>query len=316
MKNPRRTRQALDILAAMGFPRGQQNERSALCLLALLDMAPGRKWADAAAPLRGVTPIMDWVHRHYGKRYAPNTRETVRRQTLHQFVQSGMVLHNPDNPARPVNSPKAVYQIASDALKLLRAYSTPDWSAELRRYLAARKSLSVRYARERFGVRVPLRIAPDRTVRLSPGKHSRLVRAVVEEFAPCFVPGGELIYVGDTGRKWAYFDEPLLSALGVSLQPHGKMPDLVLHDRKRRWLLLVECVTSHGPMDAKRHAELATLFSSSAAGLVYVTAFPDRATLTRHIARIAWETEVWVADAPTHLIHFNGERFLGPHAPR
>lgn len=91
------------------------------------------------------------------------------------------------------------------------------------------------------------------------------------------------------------------------------MPDVVLHFTAKNWLLLVEFVTSHSPVDGKRHAELAKLFAGSPAGLVYVTAFPNRAIMSRYLGEIAWETEVWVADAPSHLIHFNGVRFLGPY---
>ena len=128
------------------------------------------------------------------------------------------------------------------------------------------------------------------------------------------MPGGVLIYAGDTGEKWGYFDKELLAKLGVAVDGHGKMPDVVLYYPDREWLLLVESVTSHGPVDGKRHEELARLFAKSKAGLVYVTAFPSRAIMARYLGEIAWETEVWCADAPSHLIHFNGERFLGPYA--
>ncbi|MFS2517149.1 MULTISPECIES: BsuBI/PstI family type II restriction endonuclease [Parabacteroides] len=30
------------------------------------------------------------------------------------------------------------------------------------------------------------------------------------------------------------------------------------------------------------------------------------------MADIAWETEVWIAENPGHMIHFNGDRFIGP----
>src|ERR1039457_6154487 len=108
------------ILISLGLPRAQQNERSALCLLALLDLRPDRKWAQSQSPLMGITPIMDWIRDHYKKKYAPNPRETVRRQTMHQFVDAGIALYNPDKPDRPVNSPAAVYQIEPAALALLR----------------------------------------------------------------------------------------------------------------------------------------------------------------------------------------------------
>jgi BsuBI/PstI restriction endonuclease domain len=113
-----------------------------------------------------------------------------------------------------------------------------------------------------------------------------------------------------------YFDDSLLEELGVRVDSHGKMPDVVLYYPEKNWLLLVESVTSHGPVDGKRHDELIRLFQGCAAGLVYVTAFPSRAVMGRYLGLIAWETEVWIADAPTHLIHFDGVRFLGPYPPR
>ena len=256
---------------------------------------------------------MDWAREHYRKNYAPNTRETVRRQTMHQFVQAGIALYNPDDPTRPVNSPKAVYQIEPAAFGLLRTFGTAVWHDNLTTYLAEHETLIARYASERKQNRVPVQVAPGQNIHLSPGDHSELIKAVIEDFAARFVPGGVLIYAGDTGDKWGYFDAVSLAQLGVNVEAHGKMPDVVIHYPERDWLLLVESVTSHGPVDGKRHAELARLFATSTAGLVYVTAFPDRSVLGRYLADIAWETEVWVADAPSHRIHFNGARFLGPH---
>lgn len=304
---------ARQIIIALGLPRAQQNERSAVSLLALLNLKPGKTWAGAENPLMGITPIMDWAREHYGKEYAPNTRETFRRQTMHQFCDAGIALYNPDKPNRPVNSPKAVYQIEPAALALLRTFDTPAWHDSLTAYLAERETLVARYAKEREQNRIPVEIAPGKEITLSPGEHSELIRAIIEDFAPRFAPGSVLICAGDTGDKWGYFDAPLLASLGVDVDSHGKMPDVVLHFTAKNWLLLVESVTSHGPVDGKRHAELAKLFVGSTAGLVYVTAFPNRAIMARYLGEIAWETEVWVAESPSHLIHFNGARFLGPH---
>lgn len=304
---------ARQIILSLGLPRAQQNERSALCLLALLNLTPGTAWADAQNPLVGITPIMDWAREHYDKEYAPNTRETIRRQTMHQFCDAGIALYNPDKPDRPVNSPKAVYQVEPAALALLRTFGTPAWHESLTAYLAERETLVARYAMEREQNRIPVEIAPGKKITLSPGEHSELIRAIIANFAPRFAPRSVLVYAGDTGDKWAYFDAPLLAGLGVDVEPHGKMPDVVLHFTAKNWLLLIESVTSHGPVDGKRHAELAKLFAGSTAGLVYVTAFPNRAIMSRYLGEIAWETEVWVADAPSHLIHFNGVRFLGPY---
>ena len=306
---------ALQILVDLGLPRAQQNERSALTLLALLDLQPDMEWKRVSAPLVGITPIMDWIRAHYGKNYKPNTRETVRRQTMHQFMLAGIALYNPDDPARPVNSPRAVYQVSPNALALFKTNGRAGWAKRLVTYQGDVKTLTAKYARNREMERIPVKLAEGIEIRLSPGEHSALIRDIIHEFAPRFAPGSVLIYAGDTGQKLGYFDHERLASLGVSVDNHGKMPDVVIHDIKRNWLLLIESVTSHGPVDGKRHHELGALFAGSSAGLVYVTAFPTRAVMARYLAEIAWESEVWVADAPTHLIHFNGVRFLGPYDP-
>ena len=312
-KKNKHLKAALQVIIALGLPKAQQNERSALSLLALLNLTPGKPWAQAENPLVGITPIMDWAQEHYGKAYAPNTRETFRRQTMHQFCDAGLAVANPDQPTRPVNSPKWCYQIEPAALALLRTFSTPAWHNSLTDYLAERETLVAQYAKEREQNRIPVKVAPGKQITLSPGEHSELIRAIIEDFAPRFAPGSVLVYAGDTGDKWSYFDTALLADLGVDVDAHGKMPDVILHFTQKNWLLLVESVTSHGPVDGKRHAELAKLFAGSKAGLVYVTAFPNRSIMARYLGELAWETEVWVADAPSHLIHFNGIRFLGPH---
>ena len=304
---------AQEILKSLGLPPAQQNERSALCLLALLNLTPGKAWVDAENPLMGITPIMDWERKYYGKDYAPNTRETFRRQSMHQFRDAGLVLCNPGKSDRPVNSPRTVYQIEPATLNLLCKFGTSSWDDNLAAYLAQRETLVVRYAKEREQNRIPVQIAPGKVITFSPGEHSVLIRAVIEDFAPRFAPDCVLVYAGDTGDKRAYFDDTLLAKLGVYVDFHSKMSDVVFHYTAKNWLLLVESVTSHGPVDGKRHTELAELFAGSTAGLVYVTAFPNRATMGRYLREIAWETEVWVADAPSHLIHFNGVRFLGPY---
>lgn len=312
-KRTRRVAEAQVILTAFGLPAEQRNERAALTLLALLDLRPQQSWGAASDPLRGVTPIMEFVAKHYGKRWAPNTRETIRRFTLHQFEQAGLVIANPDQPDRPTNSPKYCYQIESRALAAIRKFGTPEWDNALRRYLMDAHTLAQRYAQIREMQRIPLDLASGVTIRLSPGGQNALVERIINEFCPRFTPAGKPVYVGDTDKKWAYFDADSLRDLGVAVEEHGKMPDVVVHFTQKNWLVLIEAVTSHGPVNPKRLTELRTLFASSKAGLVFVTAFLNRRGLLRYLGEIAWETEVWVADAPDHMLHFNGERFLGPY---
>ena len=305
--------EARDVLRQLGFPRAQHNERSGYTLLALLDLKEEQGWDEASNPLMGITPIMKWMGDAYGKKYAPNSRESVRRQTIHQFLAAGLVIENPDKTGRPINSGDYAYQISPEALQLLRLFGTPKWSNALTEYLGSHEVLVAKYARQREMVKVPVALPGGKKITLSAGEHSELIKAIIEEFAPRFAPGSQLVYAGDTGEKMGYFDERLLASLGVTIDSHGKMPDVVLYYQDKDWLLLVEAVTSHGPVNAKRHEELMRLFEESTIGLVYVTAFPTKQFMGKYLTEIAWETEVWVADAPTHMIHFNGIRFLGPY---
>lgn len=309
----KRIDEALSILKILGVPRAQQNDRSALTLLALADVKPQTSWADAASPLMGITPIMEFARDHYGTTYAPNTRETFRRQTMHQFVEAAIALYNPDKPDRPVNSPNAVYQVVPLLLDLLRTFGTKEWDRLLADWSKTVQSLKARYAREREMTKIPLKLPSGEQIELSAGGQNVLVEQIIHEFCPRFTPGGTPVYVGDTEEKYAYFNKAALEALGVKIDSHGKMPDVVVHDAKRNWLVLIEAVTSHGPVDGKRRDELKRIFAKSTAPLVFVTAFMDRSAMVRFLGDISWETEVWVADAPSHMIHFNGERFLGPY---
>lgn len=311
-----RLNEARQVLAQLGFPRAQQNERSALTLLALLGLKPATQWAEASNPLLGITPMMDFFRTFYGKHYAPNTRETVRRQTVHQFLAAALIVINPDMPERPTNSGDTVYQIEDDALALLREFGTSRWAEQVAAYRAGVGTLQERHARERERARIPVTAAPGKNLTLSPGGQNSLVKQIVEEFLPRFAPGALALYVGDTGNKFSFFDAESLASLGVEIEPHGKIPDLIVYDASRNRLLLIEAVTSHGPVDQKRKDELDGLFGNSTAELIFVTAFMDRKTMARYLGQIAWETEVWAAESPDHMIHFNGERFLGTEGTR
>lgn len=304
--------EALLILKALQFPREQINERSALTLLALVNLTPRKRWDEAGNPLMGITPMMDFFKEHYGKVYKPNTRETVRRFTIHQFVAAGLAIPNPDKLDRPINSPKYVYQVEPLALELIRKFNSAEWEEAVKKYLHVRGTLSKKYARERQMKMIAVKSPDGKEFKLSPGGQNELIKAVIEQFIPRFAPGGYVVYIGDTAGKDAFYDKEYLNRLNISLDEHGKFPDIIVHYKEKNWLLLVEAVTSHGPVNPKRHEELKILFKSSRASLVFVTTFLTKKAMVKYLPDIAWETEVWIAESPTHMIHFDGKRFLGP----
>ena len=305
--------EAREILKALGLPRAQHNEMSALTLLALCGVGANHSWKKARRQSVTITKgVMSFVAERYSKKYAPNTRETFRRQVLHQFVQAGVADYNPDDPGLATNSPKAHYALTTQALETVKSYRTRRWNSSVKRFLSERGNLLITYERNRARRLVPVRLADGTLLELSPGKHNEVQAAIIQEFAPRFARGARVVYLGDTAKKNLYLNDTVLKELRISMTDHDKLPDIILYDKKRRWLFLIEAVTSHGPVTPKRVVELEAMFSECGAGRVYVTAFPDFAEFRKHLKAIAWETEVWIAEMPNHMIHFNGDRFLGP----
>jgi type II restriction enzyme len=310
--------QAQEILKALGMPAAQQNEISAYTLLALCNLKEDDAWPNASNKSATVTKgIMTFISENYmlannGTPYAPNSRETFRRQVLHQFEQGRIVNYNPDNPALLTNSPNAHYALTPEALEVIRTYDTSQWEEKVKAFIEKFGSLNEEYLKRRQKQLVPVTLRDGTILHLSPGKHNEVQANIVEVFAPRFAPGSTLLYVGDTAKKVLHIDAEKMAEIGIPMTEHGKLPDVILLDTAKDWLFLVEAVTSHGPVSPKRVHELEEMLINCKLGKIYVTAFPDFSEFRKHINNVAWETEVWIAENPDHMIHYNGEKFFGP----
>lgn len=305
--------EAKKILKELGLPAAQQNEISAYTLLALSGIKQRDNWSKAKRNSLKVTKgIMAFVYNVYKKAYAPNTRETFRRQVLHQFVQARIVDYNPDNPKLPVNSPNAHYGLTQGALDAIITFGTREWEKAVQKFISEEGDLSKKYKKERRQLLIPVKLSDGKTLKLSAGRHNEVQAAIVQNFAARFANGGSVLYLGDAAKKDLYVDEKRLKKLGIPVNQHSKLPDVIIYDHIKRWLFLIEAVTSHGPVSPKRIIELEEFLKNCKAGKIYVTAFPDFTEFKKHSNNIAWETEVWLVDSPDHMIHFNGDRFIGP----
>lgn len=312
--------QAKEVLEALGLPPQQTNDRSAWVLLALANIKPADQWDSATAPLLPTVDIMQFIREYYGQDYKPNSRETIRRQTLHQFEQARIVDRNRDDPSRPTNSAKNNYSLNKPIIEILHAYPSKGWQQKIEHYKAELKNLQELYEQKLEREKIPVKLPSGVEIKLSPGAHNQLHADIVHEFCSRFIgQSGSVLYIGDTassrneGGKFLVLEETKLASLGVPPMSHDKLPDVVVYDEKNKWLFLIEAVTSHGPVSPKRWTELEQALKGCNVGRVYVTAFPNRQEFRKYAADIAWETEVWIADKPDHMIHFNGDRFLGPH---
>jgi len=311
--------EAKRLLKLFEFDEKRTNDMAARTLLSLLNLREGDTWDQATNNRIGVRGLMDWMRNNLDFPIAENSRETIRREVLHQFVAAAFCEHNDDDPDRPTNSSKNVYRVSPNALSVIRMYSgsNDDTSSEFRialeEYLAYAPSLVELQREERKIHKIPVRMPSNEIAYINPGGQNKLIKSMVEEFCPRFAPGGQVLYIGDADSKTSNYNKELLSSLGINLDMHGKMPDLVVYQKDKNWLFLMEAVTTHGPVNPLRKKNLESLFGGSQAGIVYVSCFPNRQVLRSHLMDIAWETEVWLESDPTHMIHFNGSRFMGPY---
>lgn len=311
---------ACNLLKELGLPKEQTNERAGLVLLALARLAEQDSWASATNGMYTTRHLMNFIESAYGVSYAANTRETIRRFTLHQFEQAQLVVRNDDDPSRPTNSPKNNYRLSPVALQIVSEYPAGKWKELVSSYRSEIGSLKDMYEKKLEIERIPITLPDGREIKLSPGEHNQLHKDIIEKFAPRFIKGQpRLMYIGDTassrgleGGKQLHVASDDLIGLGIQPMSHGKLPDVVIYEETKKWLFLIEAVTSHGPVSPKRHYELEAIMSTSTVGRVYVTTFPDLQRFKKYASDIAWETEVWISEIPDHMIHFNGDRFLGP----
>ena len=302
--------EALDILKQLDVPKKQQNERSALTLLALLSLRNRDAWSRSKKTLIRIHDIMIFIKKQYNKVYAENSRETIRRQTLHQFEKEvGIVERNSDNPRRPTNSPNTTWSITDDALKTIRNYGAKGWKTSIDSLIKKLGKKVKTFDKDKKKTQLKLKIG-EREYLLSPGKHNKLQKHIITEFKEHFCKDAEVLYFGDTAYKMLHLDKKKMKAIGIEVSKHGILPDIVLLDQAKSRLYLIEAVTSHGPVSNKRLIELTKYFSEVRYKKIFISAFPNLKEFRRHVDDIAWKTEVWIAEIPEHMIHFNGDKFL------
>lgn len=158
----------------------------------------------------------------------------------------------------------------------------------------------------------PIVLADEIVLSFSPSKYHKLQIAIVKEFASRFASGNKLLYVRDTADSSLYTDSESLISLGIPITEHSEFPDVILYDKSRQWLFIIDTVIAHGPVSPKRIIELEDLLKGCKVGKIYISAFSGFKDFKKHMANIAWDTEVWLMDFPEHMIHFNGNRFIGP----
>ncbi|NBH15530.1 restriction endonuclease [Lachnospiraceae bacterium] len=299
--------EARELLKTLGMPKAQQADICCYVLLAMTGIKQDTAWADAGNEWIRIHDMIQFANTYYGVAYAENSRETFRKQALHHFRNAALIEDN----GKATNSPNYRYRLTEETLQVVRVFQTSEWQKSISRFLTYHERLVDTYTSKKKMTMMPVRIN-GADLQFSTGKHNELQKEIIEEFAPRFAPNSECLYVGDTIEKDLVKNVDKLTELGFEITLHDKMPDVVLYREDKDWIYFVESVTSVGPMDSKRILELTEMTRNVTAGKIFVTAFLDFKTYKRFSETLAWETEVWIAEMPEHMIHLNGNKFLGP----
>ena len=299
--------EAKAILESVGMPKAQQADICCYVLVAMANLRPTDNWANAERAWIRIHDIIQFTNANWGASYAENSRETFRKQALHHFRNAALIEDN----GKPTNSPNYRYRLTEEALSLIRSYNTAEWEQNLTAFLSEHERLIDAYASKKTMTKMPVKIN-NIDFTLSVGSHNALQKAIIEEFAPRFAPNSECLYVGDTTEKDLVKNIEKLQELGFEITLHDKMPDVVLYREETDWIYFIEAVTSVGPMSPKRILEINEMTKDVSSGKIFVTAFPDFKTFKKFSEELAWETEVWISDMPEHMIHLNGDKFMGP----
>ena len=298
--------EARDFLTQIGVPVKQRTDMCCFVFIALTNMAKKSSWTEAENQWMGPHDIITYLDTNGIKSYAENSRETIRKNCLRPFRDLALIEDN----GLASNSGKYKYRLTDEILNLIHAFQSEEWAIALKYYSQYHSVLVHSYQSKKELQKMPVRVN-GQDLRFSPGKHNQLQKQILEIFAPRFAQGFECLYVGDSADRDMYKNSERLAELGFDITL-DVLPDVVLYVPDKKWLFFVECVTTVGPVDSKRVRDIENMTKGVDAGNVYVTAFPNFATYKKFSQDLAWETEVWIADVPEHLIHLNGDRFLGP----
>jgi hypothetical protein len=295
------------ILSELGMPKKQQADICAYTLLSLAGISENMAWTSATNEYMRIHDVIEFIRGKFSIDYAENSRETFRKQAMHPFRTAAIIEDN----GKATNSPNYRYRLTPETLVVIKSFDTDKWNSELTLFRQTHDSLKMKYASKKAASKMPVTL-DNKGFSLSAGRHNELQKAIIKEFKPRFAPNSKGLYLGDTTNKYLYMDAAELERIGVEITLHDKLPDIILYDAGKDWIFFIEAVTSVGPMSPQRIVEINEITKDIKSGKVFVTAFPNGKTFKKFYEELAWETEVWIADNPDHLVHLNGDQFLGP----
>ncbi len=312
---------AFKIIEAVGVPTDdlskRAKERTSMAVLALggITLASGFSSCQSIKDQRYLRTkeVIVFHNGHLEERISSGSYDDIRRKDLVRLVGMGLVVNSAKNPEADINDGTRGYALNEDFARLIRTFGTELWSPSLQEFGIDEEYLAL-FLSERKPTKIQVKLSDSINIELLDGPHNQLQKAIIEEFLQIFGEGAEVLYIGDTSNKSLHQYDDRMVELGIDLQDRGMLPDIVAFSESREWLYLVEAVHSSNPLNPERVIDLKrNALKYCNYGVVFVTAFLTKRDFAKWMTKIAWETEVWIAESPTHMVHFNGDKFLGPH---
>jgi type II restriction enzyme len=310
---------ALYILDVFGMPMNRTNrmlEKTAITFLAcgnIKEVKDLKSINDLSSGFAlGTKEIIDFVNKYYNENISRGSYDYIKRDALDYLMPAKIVLQSSPNSA--TNDSTRGYSINPFYAELVKEFGEKGWEQKVQNRLKEIQPLNQKLKRERELKKVKVTLPSGGKIQFSTGEHNGLQKAIIEDFLSRYGFGAQVLYVGDTSDKYLHLEEKKLQELNFFQISHEELPDVIAYSEEKNWLYLIEAVHSSGPISEIRLLQLQKLTEKCTADIVYVTAFLNRQKFRQFMAEIAWETEVWIADNPDHMIHFNGDKFLGPYS--
>jgi hypothetical protein len=310
---------AILLLDAVGIPIKEQSprgeEKMAMAFLAVAGVTDSWKNAQSLKDGRKLKTrdIIDFINSNYEENISKGSYDDIRRKDLKLLVLADLIINSGDNPSAATNDPTRGYSLEHDFKELVASFGSKNWQSNVVKFLRLKGSLKEKLTRKKDVNKMEVNLPNGSTLNLKSNYHNSLQKSIIEEFLPAFGGGCDVLYVGDASTRILIYDIETLNSIGFFALGTEELPDVIAYNQSKNWLFLIEAVTTSGPMSEERVFEIKKLAKNCTADLIFVTAFLDRNDFRKWVQEIAWETEVWIADRPDHMVHFNGDKFLGPY---
>ena len=313
-------RQSLQIISCLGVPiddlTDRQKEKMAMALLAVGDVKTSSGWRrikdsnnDYALTTRA---MISFYNAHLGDNVSSGSYDDVRRKDLARLTQATIVINS--KPAANNSNPTRGYKINAEYSRIIRNYGQRDWFEQVALFNRSHPTYEERISQRRNIPKLKVTTPDGREIELKDGEHNSIQKQIIEEFLPRFGREATVLYCGDSDNKYGIiFEEEQLAALGFADLKQGKLPDVVAYSPSENWIYMIEAYHTSNPITPERKYELEQLMGRGAEHAVFVTAFENSSAYRSCPEDLAWETEVWIATDPDHMIHRNGHRFMGPY---